>query len=177
MSVDISIKKQRAKDVVTQLLSEGTCVFYTLTTPDVVDFLEIRSRWRAYRHELCRSLPQPVKYVMNYEFHPKGHGWHIHSLFNRLIPLKRFLPISYKFGFGRQDVRLAASVDVSEYLTKHCLKAYRGFVNKDLKACRLRLVNTSRGFPRLSDYKWSSSDLKLFRYFVRVLSFKGICNE
>ena len=165
MSANKEIRSTRCNDLLAELVKNGHCVFFTLTTPDVVDYEEIRARWRSLRHELCRqSSMKGARYVMNYEIHPMGHGWHIHGVFDRFVPLRRFLPLIRSFGFGRVDFRRVISVEVADYLTKHCLKAYRGV--KASCCCsgrRLRLVNTSRGLPRLADYDYTSEWLKSFR--------------
>lgn len=152
------IRQTRADDVLNDFVKKP-CVFLTLTTPDVVDIIEIRSRWRSLRHWLQETFPN-VKYVMNYEIHPKGHGWHIHGVFTCYIPLTKYLIKIQSYGFGRVGVEKVTSKGVADYLTKHALKAYRGVSlhNRELlgRSIRLRLVNTSRGLPRLSDYKWHS---------------------
>lgn len=136
-------------------------MFFTLTTPDVVDLSEIRNRWRRFRHYLVESVfASGVKYVMNFERHPEGHGWHIHSVFSAYVPLKRILPYVRECGFGRVDVRRVYTTGVAEYLTKHALKAYataNAFLRADGGGVkRMRLVNTSRGLPPLSDYTYLS---------------------
>lgn len=105
--------------------------FFTLTTPDVVDIHEIRDRWRKFRHYLVELLGKDTKYIMNYELHPNGHGWHIHSVWNAYIPLKTHYHKLKDFGFGRVDVQLVNSLGVAEYLSKHALKAYRGVSKKN----------------------------------------------
>lgn len=156
------IKSVRCEDVLNAFMSGAQgCVFFTLTTPDVVDIYEIRKRWRKVRHFLVEKYPG-VKYVMNYEIHPKGHGWHIHSVWNRFIPLRVVLGKLQECGFGRVDIRRVNTKGVSDYLTKHALKAYRGVSRAEMArnpSFRLRLVNSSRGLPVLSDYVWKS-DLK-----------------
>ena len=184
--VSKQIKSVRCDDVLKAFISSSRgCVFFTLTTPDVVDIYEIRRRWRLLRHYMVERF-KGVKYVMNFELHPKGHGWHIHSVWNRYIPLSyRMLHKLHSFGFGRVDIRRVNSKGVSDYLTKHALKAYRGVSAAELKrnpSFRLRLVNASRGLPVLSDYKFQS-DLKddvksrLSKYRLaggRIKSFKTL---
>lgn len=124
--------------------NDGMC-FLTLTTPDVVTIHQIRERWRNLRHDLVRRLGRDAKYVMNYELHPRGHGWHIHAVFNRYIPLRRGgLYRLRSFGFRMIRVEKVTTEGVALYLSKHCLKAYRG-VSKQLQgqSKRLRLVNCS----------------------------------
>jgi len=183
--VSRSIKEVRCSDVLECfMVSSKGCVFLTLTTPDVVDIYEIRRRWRGVRHFLCEKY-KGVKYVMNFEIHPKGHGWHIHSVWNRYIPLSVVLDKFRGFGFGRVDIRRVNSRGVSDYLTKHALKAYRGVSQAEINrnpSFRLRLVNASRGLPVLADYAWKSDlkdDVKVLynralKSCKRIKSFKAL---
>lgn len=173
--VNRSIREFRCDDVLRQFTAGGyQCVFFTLTTSDVCDIKEIRRRWRSLRNFLVRKMEldgygRPA-YVMNYEMHPAillkvrkdgsiyrgtglSHGWHIHGVFDRFVPLRRYIEDIRAHGFGRVDFRAVTSRGVSWYLTKHALKAYRGVSRSSSGSVRLRLVNTSRGLPRLSDYK------------------------
>lgn len=156
------IREVRCDDVLRYFVRNnlGMC-FLTLTTPDVVTLDQIRQRWRDLRHYLVEREGEGFKYVMNYELHPKGHGWHIHGVFNRYINLRgEGLQQLRRYGFRMISVKKVTSLGVSQYLTKHCLKAYRGVrrsMREDDLSKRLRLVNTSRGLPKLSDYHWQSA--------------------
>lgn len=176
------VKKFRCDDSLQILMKGGRAVFFTLTTPDEVCLVEIRRRWRNLRNWLVRRLHNPL-YVMNYELHPgylqkevrerdgslflrrsdgHSHGWHIHGVMNCFVPLKELLKKIQSFGFGRVDVRMVNSKGISDYLTKHALKAYRGLTAKERREygnMRLRLVNTSRGLPSLSWYRFESPHL------------------
>lgn len=164
------IRKVRCRAVLDQFLSSSRgCVFFTLTTPDVVDLEEIRARWRGLRHWLSRMLGKDVKYVMNYEVHPLGHGWHIHSVWNCYIDLRKHLKKIQSFGFGRVDVRKVDSVGVSEYLTKHALKAYAKRCKCENGVKRARLVNASRKLPVLSDWHYDSEWLRQEKHFLKLL--------
>lgn len=173
-----AIREIRCKDVLEQFAKENRGIsFITLTTPDVVDIYQIRDRWRHLRHYLVELYGANTKFVMNYEMHPGGHGWHIHSVWNRYIPFwgGRIQKIQ-SYGFGSVEVRKVTTLHVGEYLTKHCLKAYRG-VSKSLLLAgggRLRLVNSSRGLPVLSDYMWTSPDLEKVRSILRNEKFKAL---
>lgn len=170
------IRETRCSDVLElfERNNRGMC-FLTLTTADVVTLAQIRNRWRDLRHDLIRRYDSGIKYVMNYEMHPNGHGWHIHAVFNRFINLRSGgLASIQRFGFGRVNVKRVTSLGVSLYLSKHCLKSYRG-VRQSLRADnfkRLRLVNTSRGLPCLSDYKWKGEYLDRVREIVNNPIFK-----
>lgn len=180
------IKETRCMDALKLLSESGEAVFFTFTTPDVVDYHTIRARWCRLRHELLRSLRtqygkgRKVLYVMNYEKHPgylqkvvrhpqcveivkrsdgNSHGWHIHGVINCFVPLDRFLPLVRACGFGRTDVRRVTSKGIATYLTKHALKAYAGLSRKErekYKGQRMRLVNASRGLPTLDEYSYRS---------------------
>lgn len=157
MAVGRLIRRLRCEDVLKYFNdSKYKMTFLTLTTKDVVSYEEIRKRWRKLRHKMCERM-KGVKYVMNFELHPNGHGWHIHSVWTKYIPLKGNLNFFKSCGFGRVNVQQVKTLGVADYLSKHCLKAYRGEIEQmKLKGKRLRLVNTSRGLARLSDYRWQS---------------------
>jgi hypothetical protein len=182
------IKEVRCDDALHILMSCGRCVFFTLTTPDEVDYREIRERWRSLRHDLLREIRKnashKIEYVMNFErhnpyllkvankdtdtefiLHSDGHchGWHIHGVINSFVPMDKFLPLIHSHGFGRTDVRWVNSSGVAHYLTKHALKAYRGLSRRDRAKYgdgRYRLVNTSRGLPPLTSYRYESEHLR-----------------
>lgn len=190
------VRQVRCNDVLHILARDGNCVFLTLTTPDVVSLREIRARWRGLRNWLVRCLGNPL-YVMNFEKHPGylqkcvnddighvriirgngvSHGWHIHAVFSRFIPLSELQDKIRSYGFGRLDVRRVTSKGVSDYLTKHALKAYRGLSRKEraeYPSGRLRLVNASRGLPPLSDYVWTSDHLDRQRSIMR--EYRKLC--
>lgn len=168
------IRSIRCDDTIKKLMFKK-CVFLTLTTPDVCDYVDIRERWRNLRHWLVRRLGKP-SYIMNYEIHPKGHGWHIHAVFTCYIDLKKHLRKIRSFGFGRVDVRMVTTRFVSEYLTKHALKLYRGVkkYQRTKDFARMRLMNQSRGLPCLSDYSYYSDYLKSFREVAKFIKPKFI---
>lgn len=151
----LEIKKRRIVDSV-QLMDIKKVRFFTLTTPDCVDLSEIRRRWRKFRHYLVEKLGS-VQYIMNYEQHPGGHGWHIHVLINRFVDLRDVLLRSalIRSGFGRVDISSAHDTfSLSEYVAKHCIKSYRQSDRMTVR--RLRLINCSRGLYRLSDFEYQS---------------------
>lgn len=170
-------RRVRCDDVLKLFMSQSEHnSFMTLTTPDVVTLDTIRLRWRSLRHYLVEREGPDFKYVMNYELHPGGHGWHIHAVFNRYINLRGDgLYKLRRYGFKMINVKPVSSLGLSLYLSKHCLKAYRGVaaVLKG-KGSRLRLVNTSRGLPRLSDYHWCSSYLQQVRELVNSKYFRAV---
>lgn len=172
MATSKIIRQIRASDTLSELV-KNKCYFMTLTTADVVDYFEIRERWRNLRHWFVRRLK--VRYIQNFELHPWGHGWHIHLVVDNFVPLKKYLRKIQSFGFGRVDIRRVYTKEISEYLTKHALKAYRGVIRSTVKTsdgARLRLVNQSRGLPSLSDY-YSTSPYLSFIKDVRKANYIG----
>jgi hypothetical protein len=185
--VNKAIREFRCDDVLKSFTTSKTkAVFFTLTTADSCGLSDIRSRWRSFRNFIVRKMENDgygrPAYVMNYEMHPGvllkvkkdgsvyrgtglSHGWHIHGVFDRFVPLCKYFPDIRSHGFSRVDFRVVNSRGVSWYLTKHALKAYRGVSSSKGDCVRLRLVNTSRGLPRLSDYNVVSE----FRDGVKAL--------
>lgn len=189
------IRRYRCDDALQILMEHNEAVFFTLTTCDEVDFLEIRKRWRSFRNDLMRHLRRTfptrhIHYVMNYEMHPgylqklvkdkygekllhgtgRSHGWHIHGVFSCFVPVSVFMHYLYRHGFGRFDIRRVKSKGVSDYLTKHALKAYQGLSAKErekYQGSRRRLVNTSRGLPALNDYAYMSAHLDAVRKIMK----------
>lgn len=194
--MQLRTKKQiRCDDALGVLCRAGSATFFTLTTPDVVDYETIRARWRELRHDMVQDMRRRglvPQYVMNYERHPGylqkvvnkdtyqehiirsdgvSHGWHIHGVMSERIELSRYRPMFDYVGFGRVDVRPVTSKGVSDYLTKHALKAYRGISKRERAKSeveRLRLVNVSRGLPSLASYRSSSAYIEKCRYFMAL---------
>lgn len=182
------IRSIRCDDALEILTVSGEAVFFTLTTPDEVSFHEIRERWRTFRHDFFRLLRKShhrkPQYVMNYELHPgylikvvtdrlttervlhgdgHSHGWHIHGVVDSFLPSRVLLDYARRAGFGRVDFRRVTSKGVSDYLTKHALKAYKGLTKREREryaGMRLRLVNTSRGLPPLNSYAYESAEIE-----------------
>lgn len=190
-----SKRKRRCDDALEILTRGGDATFFTLTTPDVVEYPEIRARWarlRLYMLQDMRRQGGNPQFVMNYERHPGylqkvvkkdtfeecvirsdgiPHGWHIHGVMSCYIPLWRYLPAMRAYGFGRVDVRHVTTTGVADYLTKHALKAYRGISKREREKNgveRLRLVSCSRGMPALHDYRTTSGHLELSRYLMQL---------
>lgn len=190
-----SKRKLRCEDALLLLVKSGRATFFTLTTPDVVEYPEIRARWSRLRLYLLQDMRRrglEPQYVMNFERHPGylqkvvnndtfeecvirsdgiPHGWHIHGVISCRIDLRRYLGAMHAYGFGRVDVRPVTTTGVADYLTKHALKAYRGISKRERDrngVQRLRLVCTSRGMPSLSDYRADSPHLELARYLMNL---------
>ena len=110
-------KHLRADDALAILSKDGNAVFFTLTTPDVVNYETIRIRWRSFRHNLFRDMRRRglvPEYLMNYERHPGylqkvvhanttdehivrsdgfSHGWHIHGVMSCFWDVVGYRPL------------------------------------------------------------------------------------
>ena len=108
-------KSKFRMDCVMRSLSD--CVFITLTTPDKCDLSMLRERWRIFRHDYLRRIGNP-KYIMVYEPHPHGHGWHIHAVIEqRWLNLSEYRHFAKQAGFGRIHVeRISKNTDMTKYL-------------------------------------------------------------
>ena len=138
----------------------GKSVFLTLTTADIVGLDEIRKRWRKFRHDYMQTFkasgkPRP-RYIMCYEPHPHGHGWHIHIVIEcGFLPVDEIRRYSTRAGFGRIHIEPVRQNDrMSDYLGKYVCKVERSVRQAGCK--RVRLLNVSRGLTRLSDIEVKS---------------------
>lgn len=130
-------------------------VFLTLTTADIVDYPTIRARWRAFRHDYTRFIGHSCGWIMCYEPHPHGHGWHIHVVFNSdFLDVNVIRKYSSRHGFGRIHIERVDSVGMSGYISKYISKSAKRA--RDLGCERIRLINCSRGVTRLRDIVVSS---------------------
>ena len=124
--------------------------FFTLTVPEHDLPLRIVSaRWRDFANtRWWRRLKAKGDYVVVYEPHPSGHGWHIHILTNFFIPWQELALMARVVHFGHTDIRQVDS-GTALYCAKYLAKSK---ILKRLADCpKLRIVNTSRGLVRLKD--------------------------
>lgn len=168
----MSIKQKiRLDNCVEYLLKKQQCYFWTFTTVDVVDYRTIADRWRKLRNYLNVKY-DGFLYVQNFEIHPKGHGWHIHMLCNVFLNLrdKRLFALIKRYGFGRINVERVKTKSVSDYFSKHAIKAYRYHRTLEGKSKRYRLVNVSKKFQfPLKDYQWQSPKLEKQKIIIKEL--------
>lgn len=157
--ISFSLKRFRVESVIG---SFGKSVFLTLTTPDKCSYAEIRLRWRKFRHDYFRAVRGRPKYLMVYEPHPHGHGWHIHIVIESgFLPLAQIRRFSSAAGFGRVHIEKTYGSKCALYLGKYLTKALASA--KTLGVRRVRLVNLSRGLTRLCDISVDSP----YRDFIK----------
>lgn len=132
------------------LSSFKDAVFLTLTTADVVNLADLRQRWRKFRHDYIRHVGK-VNYVCVFEVHPKGHGYHVHVVFDRgYLPIQVIRRYSTFAGFGRVHIEKAFDLQrASYYLVKYLSKSIKN--SRALGVSRVRLINLSRGLLTLSE--------------------------
>ena len=98
------------------LVKEGWAYLWTLTTPDGVDLKELSRRWRKL---ICNGFTPCVRV---FEWHPGGHGYHIHFVTALRIDVETLRPKAEAAGFGRIHVRRLPgkkATYVAKYLTKY----------------------------------------------------------
>lgn len=135
--------------------------FLTLTTPDVCKLREVCSRWRMFRNSRYFK-GRGIRFVMVFEKHPNGHGWHIHAIINQFLPVYELRAVCTHCGFGRIRIdRCSRDIQaLKQYLGKYVSKSLRA---RDDEAKGVRLVNVSRGLPILSDISVTSEKLEFCR--------------
>lgn len=131
--------------------------FLTLTVPEHgLPLKVVTSRFRALRNSpFVRNLLKGHDYICVYEKHPGGHGWHIHIVLNRFIPIREFRAVAERYGFGRIHIELCGA-DIGKYISKYISKT----IQERPDDCKgLRLINVSRGLLALRDIVVSSPSI------------------
>jgi hypothetical protein len=105
----------------------GSVYFWTLTTPDAVfDPKEISRRWNNFLTLMRREYKERGKArgLRVYEYHPGGHGIHIHFVLTKYVPVQRVRELARATGFGRLHVVKwdESRGSVAEYLGKYLTK-------------------------------------------------------
>lgn len=131
--------------------------FLTLTVPEHgLPLKVVTARFRAFRNSrFVRYLLKGHDYICVYEKHPNGHGWHIHIVLNRFVPIRECRAIAQRYGFGRVHIELCGS-DIGKYISKYISKTLQARPDE----CKgLRLINVSRGLLALRDIVVSSPSI------------------
>ena len=167
----------RVQWAVDEMSAKGDCYFYTFTTPDVVSCRELCRRWRSFINSrywkaiYCKGSSN--HYLMVFEKHTKGHGWHIHFVSNfrhNVVALRSF---TTHCGFGRINaVYCGRHTDaLGRYLGKYVSKQ---FSKRDSETKGIRLCNVSRGLITLSRIQVDSPSIDFVR---RCLSSLPECSK
>lgn len=136
--------------------------FFTLTVPEHrLPLRVVADRWRAFQNtRWWRGLKKGRSYIVVYEPHPSGHGWHIHVLTNFYIPWQELQLMARSVHFGHTDIE-AVDNQCALYVAKYVTKAE---VFRKLQDSRhVRIVNVSRDLLALRDVDVSSPSIDFIR--------------
>lgn len=145
--------------------SRGRLRFFTLTVPEQsLSLREIANRWRQFCNtRWWRKLSKGNDYIIVYEPHPNGHGWHCHVLTNFFIPWQQLQLMANSVHFGHTDIE-AVDNGASLYMAKYVTKA-QVLRRADKSAKSVRIVNVSRRLLSLKDVIVSSPSIDFIRRF------------
>lgn len=142
--------------------SRGRLRFGTLTVRlHGVPLRTVADMWRSFANtRFWRDLSRKRDYVMVFEPHPNGHGWHIHFVCNFFVPVRRLSEVASQFGFG---VCWMESVDVGgvAYISKYISKSSRIARSEGCKG--VRICNVSRSLVPLRDVEVHSPQIDFIR--------------
>lgn len=163
--------------------------FFTLTVPEHhLPLRVVADRWRAFANtRWWRRQKKQGDYIIVYEPHPSGHGWHIHVLTNFYIPWQELQLMANAVHFGHTDIE-AVDNGCALYVCKYVTKA--DVLRKAQDSRHVRIVNVSRRLLAVRDIDVSSpsvdfinehwNDLDQFRlspyYRLRELYKCWICS-
>lgn len=136
--------------------------FFTLTVPEHdLPLPLVSARWRDFANtRWWRRQKAKGDYVVVYEPHPSGHGWHIHVITNFFIPWQELALMARVVHFGHTDIRQVDS-GTALYCAKYLSKSK---ILKRFAGCpKLRIVNTSRGLVRLKDIEIHSPSIDFIK--------------
>lgn len=100
---------------------------WTLTFPGRITDWPIASyKWRLFRYRVLRIFPGGFPGIRVAEWHPGGHGWHIHYLTTAYARVEAVRGAAQMAGFGRVNVLwLGRRADgMAAYLAKHFRKDF-----------------------------------------------------
>lgn len=136
--------------------------FFTLTVPESdLPLRVVADRWRDFvGTRWWRRLKRKGDYIVVYEPHPSGHGWHIHVITNFFIPWQELSLMARVVHFGHTDIE-AVDSGCALYCAKYLSKAK--VLKRLLGAKNVRIVNVSRGLVRLKDIEVHSPSIDFIR--------------
>lgn len=144
------------------MASRGRLRFFTVTVQEHgLPLRFVADRWRTFANDRWwRKISKGKDYIMVYEPHPGGHGWHIHFLTNFYIPIDDLRYYCNRHNFG---ICFAEACDTGTvvYMAKYISKG--AFLRRMEGASNVRLVNVSRSLLPLRDIDVSSSSIDFIR--------------
>lgn len=162
----------RVEWAIDSMAAKGDCYFYTFTTPDIVSCKECASRWRLFVRsgywQSIYSKDSGNHYLMVFEKHSNGHGWHIHFVTNFRHDVDMLRLYTWPVGFGRINaVYCGRHTDaLGRYLGKYVSKQFR---KRDPETKGVRLCNVSRGLTTLRRIEVSSPALEFVKLCLNDL--------
>ena len=157
--------KLRAEDqewrVLQSVKSWNRMNFITVTLIEQEDDPKvISSRFTAWVKDLRRFYCPGLRVIRVLQEFEKGHGWHIHALFDRFIPDSIMNRVGEACGLGRLDFRMVSHEDRERsiaYIVRYITRDMRNrWKNPALKGVRLltasgHLKSSVRWWLRLAD--------------------------
>lgn len=132
--------------------------FFTLTVPEHrLPLRVVADRWRAFSNSRWwRKQKRRGDYIIVYEPHPSGHGWHVHVLTNFFIPWQELQIMANAVHFGHTDIE-AVDNGCALYVAKYVTKA--DVLRKVQDSRNVRIVNVSRSLLAVRDIAVSSPSI------------------
>ena len=144
------------------MASRGRLRFGTMTVKGSgIPLRAVADMWRSFANtRFWRKLSRKRDYVMVFEPHPSGHGWHVHFVCNFFVPIRELVSVGGLYGFG---VCYMESVDVGGvyYISKYICKS-TSLARKEGCKC-VRICNVSRSLVPLRDILVSSPSIDFVR--------------
>ena len=152
--------------------------FVTATLPqEETNPRVISSAWLLFSKDLRRHYGRGLKIVRVLQKHTKGHGWHVHALFNQYVPSGIMLHYARLAGLGRLDFRMVSGKDrekVSGYLARYISRDMR---KRDKTAKGLRMISAAGSINCAKRWWVRCSDFTIEQDFTRLVKSLRICIE
>lgn len=100
----------------------------------------ISYRWTQFIKRLRRFYFPTLRSIRVLQHHPRGHGWHIHALFDRYIPSSIMLRVAEECGLGRMDFQMVSRQKrqkAVQYVCRYVTRGMRKRAGAGLRHVRL----------------------------------------
>lgn len=118
-------------------------VFFTATLAEQEHDPKVISEcWRYFTDTLRKRYPG-LRIVRVLQKHPKGHGWHVHALFDRVLPARVLLHLASLAGLGRCNFQLVDQ-QRRQNVVEYCARYITRDLRKRDKSCKgVRLITVA----------------------------------
>lgn len=123
----LSVSRFALECSISALFNADTVRLWTFTLPSFSpDWLPVSDQWHRFMKAIGKHHGR-VPGVRVCEWHPGGHGWHIHWLVHKFLPVSHVRPAALRCGFGRINVLKMGQGTEAEicYFSKHFSKDIR----------------------------------------------------